>query len=66
MKRLSDIAPQVTAWVSAWSPVIVSLVVVLVAVGIRLQEPVTIKTVRNMAFDQYQRWRPRAISRPPL
>ena len=58
MKRIVDLAP--------FLPVIVSLSVLLAAVVLRLQEPVAVETVRNMVFDQYQRWQPRIIDQVPV
>lgn len=49
-----------------FSPLLVSVVVLLVALVIRIQEPALIESVRNAVFDTYQRWRPREVTPVPV
>ena len=58
MKRSVDVGQLI--------PVIASLLVLVAAIGVRLPDPAVIDGLRNMAFDQYQRWQPRQIAEAPV
>ena len=53
-------------WLKKHAHLVIGLAVLVIAVGVRVEEPQSVVHLRTQLFDSYQRWQPRGYLPTPV